>query len=515
MTHAVAAPVPVSAAVRWLAFIAACLGSAAYVVALTTSGTALPYMQGAFSAAPDQMSWMLTSFIIGTTIVTACTGWISTRFGRKRIHLISLAGFTIASLLCGLSSSLYEAVVYRVLQGMFGAPLLPMGQAIGTDLFPPEKQGFVIGALAVGAASGAVFGPYVGGVLVELYGWPWVFFIIVPLGAIAFLSSWLFTRATPRDTRQTMSWTGFILLSIAICAFQLALNRGERLEWFESPEIIAEVAVAGLAFYAFIAHTMLGRKPFFDRALFLDRNYAVGNFLVFIYGALNFLQLFLVPVLLQSLAGYTIAEAGYLIGWRAAGLLLTSLAFSFVADRVGPRTAFVVGFLCMFVSAWSMSRWTTDVRGFDVAWTLFLQGACSAIAYIPIAVMAFATLPQRLKDEGTAVFYLMSTLGTATGTALIYNVLSRSSKVNQDALGAEFSAYGAAFRQGIVPSFLDPGIPGGLATVSAEIAKQSAMIAYNNCFLLIALVTLATIPFALIVKLPKTGETPRQNETLR
>ena len=493
----------VSATVRWLAFIAACLGSASYVMALTTSGTALPYMQGAFSAAPDQMSWMLTSFIIGTTIVTACTGWISMRFGRKRVHVVSLAGFTIASLLCGLSSSLYEAVIYRVLQGMFGAPLLPLGQAIGTDLFPPEKQGFVISALAVGAASGAVIGPYVGGVLVELYGWPWVFFIIVPLGTIAFAAAWLFTQATPSDARQRMSWTGFGLFSIAICAFQLALNRGERLEWFESPEIVVEVAVACFAFYAFIAHTILARRPFFDRGLFLDRNYAIGSFLVFIYGALNFLQLFLVPVLLQSLAGYTIAEAGYLLGWRAAGLVLISLAFSPVADKVNPRTAFIGGFLCMFVSAWSMSQWTTDVRHMDVAWTLFLQGACSAISYIPIAVMTFATLPQRLKDEGTAVFYLMSTLGTATGTAIIYNVLSRSSKVNQDALGAQFSAYSAAFRQSIVPSFFDPGRPGGLATVSAEIAKQSAMIAYNNCFYLIALVTLATIPFALIVRLPK------------
>lgn len=493
----------VSATVRWLAFIAASLGSACYVMALTTSGTALPYMQGAFSAAPDQMSWMLTSFIIGTTIVTACTGWISTRFGRKRVHVVSLAGFTAASLLCGLSSSLYEAVIYRVLQGMFGAPLLPLGQAIATDLFPPEKQGFVIGVLAVGAASGAVFGPYAGGVLVELYGWPWVFFVIVPLGTVAFAAAWLFTPVTPSDSRQRMRWTGFSLLSIAICAFQLALNRGERLEWFESREIIAEVSIASLAFYAFIVHTMLARRPFVDRGLFLDRNYAIGSFLVFIFGALNFLQLFLVPVLLQSLAGYTIAEAGYLLGWRAAGLIISSLLFSPVADRVGPRTAFVGGFVCMAVSAWGMSEWTTDVRGMDVAWTLFLQGACSGISYIPIAMMAFATLPPRLKDEGTAIFYLMSALGTATGTALIYNVLSRSSKVNQDALGAQLSGYSAVFRQSIVPPFFDPGLPAGLATISAEIAKQSAMIAYNNCFYLIALVTLATIPFALIVKLPK------------
>lgn len=503
MTQTVAGSSVASVAVRWLAFIAASLGSACFVMALTTSGTALPYMQGTFSAAPDQMSWMLTSFIIGTTIVTACTGWISTRFGRKRVHVVSLAGFTVATLLCGFSSSLYEAVIYRVLQGMFGAPLMPLGQAIATDLFPPEKQGFVISVLAVGAASGALFGPYVGGVLVELYGWPWVFFIMVPLGTIAFVVALLFTPMTPSDSRQRMNWTGFSLLSIAICAFQLALNRGERLEWFESGEIIVEMAVAALAFYVFIVHTMLARRPFVDRGLFLDRNYAIGSFLVFIFGALNFLQVFLVPVLLQSIAGYTIAEAGYLLGWRAAGLILCSLLFSSIADRVGPRTAFVGGFMCMAISAWGMSQWTTDVRSMDVAWTLFLQGACSGISYIPIAVMAFTTLPQRLKDEGTAIFYLMSTLGTATGTALIYNVLSRSSKVNQDALGAQLSAYSNVFRQSIVPSIFNPGLPGGLSAVSAEITKQSAMIAYNNCFYLIALITLATLPFALIVKVPK------------
>jgi MFS transporter, DHA2 family, multidrug resistance protein len=503
MTQAVAQPVLASGATRWLAFLAASLGGSAYILTLTVSGTALPYMQGAFSAAPDQMSWMLTSFIIGTTIMTACTGWMATRFGRKRLHVVSLAGFTATSLLCGLSSSLEEAVLFRVLQGMFGAPLLPLGQVVATSVFPPEKQGFVIGFLATGTAAGGLAGPYIGGLMVEAYGWPWVFFITVPLGIFALLSAWLFTPSIPPDPSQRMSWPGFILAAAAIGAFQLALNRGERLEWFESLEIVLEMAVAGFAFYAFVAHTTLARRPFFDRGLFMDRNYMIGCALVCIFGALNFLQLFLVPVLLQSLAGYTIAEAGYVLGWRAAGLVISTLVFSPIADRAEPRTTFVASFFCMAVSAWGMSTWTLDVLQIDVAWTLFLQGVCSGVGYIPIAVMAFSTLPMRLRDEGTALFYLMSALGTATGTAAIYNVLSRSIKVNQDALGGQLSSYSEAFRQGAVPALFDPLLPGGLAAVSAEIARQSAMIAYNNCFYLIAVVTLATLPLALFVRLPK------------
>ncbi|MFO0997761.1 MAG: DHA2 family efflux MFS transporter permease subunit [Alphaproteobacteria bacterium] len=491
------------AARRWLALAAAMTGSAVYMLSLTISATAIPHMQGAFSAAPDQISWMLTSFIIGTTITTACSGWIASRYGRKRVFVFACGGFTVMSILCGLATSLGQEVLFRTLQGLIGAPLLPLSQAIAIDTFPPEKRGLAISLQGFGAVSGAVIGPYVGGVLVEAYGWPWVFFVYVPLGALAFVASWAFVPEIERDPGRTLSWTGFGLFIVAIATFQLMLNRGERLDWFASSEVIAEAAVAGIAFYAFVLHTAAAREPFFAPQLFRDRNYLIGLFLVFVFGALIFLQMFLVPVLLLEFVGFTMKDVGYVLGWRALGLMASTLAIGPVVDRLDPRLTFVGGFLFMAASAWVMSQWTLEIRPGDVAWANFLQGICSGVAYIPIAVMAFSTLPERLRNDGVALFFLMSNLGTATGTAAIFNFLTRSMRVNRSVITEHLTLYNELFRSGGVPRLWDLHTTGGLAAMDAEVVRQAAIIAYTNSFYLIALVTLAVLPLALFVRLPK------------
>ncbi len=483
---------------RWLAFLAATFGSASQVLTLAVSGGALPYMQGAFSAAPDQMAWVLTSFVIGTTVATAFSGWLATRFGRKRFYLVSAAGFTIATMMCGFATSLSQAVLFRTLQGMFSAPLSPLGQAIVLDCFAREKQGFAVGVWSLGSVSGALIGPYIGGLLVEAHGWPWLFFLTMPASAMAFVMCWAFVPDVPPDRGRHLGFVGFGAIVVAISAMQLALNRGERLDWFDSTEIVIEIAVATIAFYLFVAHTALARRPFVDRSLFVNRNYAIGAALIFVFGALNFLQMFMIPVLLQTLGGYTIVDSGYFLGWRAAGLILSMLILVPVIDRIDVRLSFVGGFLFQVASAWSMSRWTLDIRGTDVAFTIFLQGVCSGIAFIPITMMAFSTLPARLRDDGAAMFFLMMTLGTATGTAAIFNVLTRSIKINREELGAQISVFGSVFRHGAAPHPAER-----LASLDAEVLRQSAMIAYNNSFLLIAVATLAVLPLAVFVRMPK------------
>lgn len=504
MTEITEPPSPaLGAARRWLALIAAMMGAAVYMLSLTISATAIPHMQGAFSAAPDQIAWMLTSFIIGTTITTACSGWIATRFGRKRVFLLATGGFTVMTVMCGLSTSLGEEVLFRTLQGLFGAPLLPLSQAIAIDSFPPEKRGLAIGFQGFGAVSGGVVGPYFGGVLVEAYGWPWVFFVYVPLGALAFLASWAFVPEIERDRTRPLGWVGFGLLIIGIATFQLMLNRGERLDWFDSPEVVIEGAVAAIAFYAFVLHTIAARQPFFAPQLFRDRNYNIGLLLVFVFGALIFLQMFLVPVLLLEFVGYTMKDVGYLLGWRALGLMASTLAIGPVVDRLDPRLTFVGGFLAMAASAWAMSEWTLDVREGDVAWANFLQGICSGVAYIPIAVMAFSTLPERFRNDGVALFFLMSNLGTATGTAAIFNFVTRSMRINRSVITEHLTVYNQLFQSGGMPRLWNLRTTSGLAAIDAEVVRQAAIIAYTNSFYLIALVTLAVLPLALFVRLPK------------
>jgi MFS transporter, DHA2 family, multidrug resistance protein len=487
---------------RWLALLATMLGLAVYMLTITLSGAALPHMQGTFSAAPDQMAWLLTSFVIGTTIVTACCGWIAMRIGRTRLYCIAAAGFTVASVLCGFSTSLEEALVYRTLQGMFGAPLSPMGQAIAVDSFPRRQQGMAVALWSMGGVLGTLIGPYAGGILVEEYGWPWVFYVNVPFGVLAFLAAAAFVPEIEKDRFRTFNWYGFTVLAIAITGVQIVLNRGERLDWFDSTEIVAAAAAAAACLYLFVLHLSYARQPFFDPSILADRNYAIGLTMVFIHGAIIYLQLFLMPVLLQSLAGYGVRDVGGMLAFRAAGIATGMIIVSVISDRVDTRLIFLAGFACLIASAWNMSGWTAEVRSFDASLAMFLNGMGSATSYVPLSLLAFSTLAERKRNEGMALFYVAQSLGTATGTAVIYNVLTRSMRVNHDAMSEVLTPYNELFKLG---GMWNLSTPGGLAALDAEIGRQAAMVAYNNSFYLIAIIGLLLLPVAVFLRPPKRG----------
>ncbi|MFO0997287.1 MAG: DHA2 family efflux MFS transporter permease subunit [Alphaproteobacteria bacterium] len=505
MAQAVIAPPDVSpriSARSWLALMGGAMGTSTYMTALTITGTAIPHMQGAFSAAPDQIAWLLTAFIVGTTIMTACSGWISGRFGLRRFFLIASGGFAVTTVLCGLSSSLIEAVIFRVMQGMFGAPLLPLGQAIAMNAFPSNRQGLATAMWMAFGNVGSIFGPFVGGVLVENYGWPWVFFVTVPLSLIAFAATWLFVFDTERAEPTKFDWIGFGLLSVTIAALETMLSRGERLLWFDSPEIVAEAAIAALAFYLFAIRITSARAPFVPSALFLNRNYVIGSAFYFVHGAVVFLPLFLLPLQLQSLAGYDIMGVGELLTCRGLGFLAGALLVSRLSDRVDPRLILVLGFGCTAVSTWGMSSWTLEVRAFDVIWAGFINGASSSIAYVPLTVIAFWTLPGRYRTQGLGFFYVVSFLGTATGTAIIFNVLTRSMRINHDVLAERLTPYNELFNYAFVPRLWSWSHQGGVAAFDAEIMRQSMMIAYNNSFYLIALTAIVVLPLIVFIRLP-------------
>jgi DHA2 family multidrug resistance protein len=499
---------PLYGAKRWLSLFAAMMGTTVYMMTITTSGTAIPHMQGAFSAAPDQMAWMFTAFIIGTTIVTACSGWISMRFGRKRLYLISGVGFTLASILCGFSSSLEEGVLFRTLQGAFGAPLIPLGQAIAIDAFPHERQGQATVFWSIGGMMGSILGPVLGATLVENYGWPWVFYVNVPFGVLAVGLTWFFVPEITIERSRRFAWLGFAALSIAIAAFELMLSRAERLDWFASTEIVVEMIVAAVAFYLFIIHTATARIPFVDRSILRDRNYVVALAFIFVYGAIVFLQLFLVPILLQDLAGYDIESVATLLSWRGLGLVSGMALIGPFTERVDARIILVFGFLCLVASAWGMSNSTLDVRAADVAWTNFLQGMGSGVAYVPIVMFGFSTLPQRLRTEAVALLYVVSNLGTATGTAVIFNFLVRNIRVNHDVMSERVTPFNELIQLGLVPHLWDWTHQSGIAAMDAEIARQAAIIGYNNSFFLIALSALVVLPLGLLIRMPPRTRSP-------
>ena len=485
---------------RWLIVASGILGTLLFVVAITGAGMVLPHMQGSFSAAPDQIAWVVTAFIVGAAVANVCVGWVSDRIGRRNLYLVSVAGFTAASALCGLADNLFTLVLFRILQGVFGAALSPIGQAIVIDAFGRGRQGFGTSIHSMGATWGSFVGPVLAGYLADLAGWRWVFFAAVPFGLAALALSWF---SVPRDearSERRLDWTGFATLGIAIGALMLMLSRGNRLDWFESTEIIAAGTVAALALYVFLAHTATSARPFVPLALFADRNFAIALLLIFVFGGYNYLPLFVLPLVLTEVAGYSLPLIGVLLGCRTFGVLIGILCIFRIADRADPRLLILVGFVALILPQWLMAQWGTDVTPGNVVWAMVIQGFGSGIPYVGISALALATLPAELRVQGVSLLYLVYNLGVAIATALLFNLLAQDLQASHELLSQLVSPLNEVFRQSVPKRLLDLNNPDHLASLSAEIGRQSIMLAFNSAFLLTVAVGVAALPLILLAR---------------
>ena len=473
---------------------AATIGTAAYDFTWTVVGVALPHMQGAFSATPDQIAWVMTGFIVGSAMMMASVGWLTARLGRRRLFMVALAGYTLTLLGCGMSTSLFGEVTWRFVQGVLGAPLLPLGQAITVDAFPPERHGKATSIWAIAIIAGGAFGPVFGGALIEHFGWPWIFYVTIPVGAVSFIAAWLVIPEIPNEPDRKLDWTGFASLMVAIVAVQLMLSRGERLDWFDSPEIAAEGFVAGLAFYVFCAHTVTARKPFIDRALFRNRNYVFGLVFLLVIGAVIILSNVLLPLLLENLAGYPAIQTGFLLIPRGVGVIIGLLLIGQVEHRIDPRAVILFGLVGVALSSWQMAQWTIDVRPWDVMWPNFVQGVASGIMWVPISALALGTLEKRFQADGYAIFYLQFDIGSAVGVAGAIALHTRHTQINHAILTEHVNLFNELLRYPAVREMWDIADAEGLAALDFEITRQAAMIAYNNSFLLIAVASAVLLP---------------------
>ncbi len=295
---------------RPLVMFAVVLATGMSALDLTIGAVALPHMRGTFSATPDQVSWVLTSYIVATAVVMPLTGWLSMRFGRKRLFLTAIVGFTLASVLCGLASSLSQEVLFRAIQGMFGAPLVPLAQSIVLDTHSREEQGRAMSIWGFGVTLAPIIGPVLGGFLTEAYGWPWIFYINVPLGVVTLIAAIVAIPADPPSQKTKVDGFGIAALALFIACTQLVLDRGERYDWFASAEILIETGLAALGLYLFVVHCMTAERPFLERRLFRDRNYVIGLALVFLFGFILLPPLFMLPIFLQDLRGYPLSTVG-------------------------------------------------------------------------------------------------------------------------------------------------------------------------------------------------------------
>ena len=483
---------------QWLILATLTLTSTLYAMSITIANIALPQLQGALAATQDQIAWTVTFNIVGTAIVTPMTGWLTKRFGQRRLMLTAVFGFAISSIMCGQATTLTELVVYRVFQGAFGGPLVPLSQAIILGVFPRTLHSFATAIWGMGVVCGPIIGPTVGGYISEAYSWRWVFYIIAPFSLLAFWGAWLYIRDTSRDKCARLDWTGFISLSIALTALQLFLDRGNRLDWFESNEVILEGAIAVVFFYIFTAHILTTKTPYLNPKLLKDRNYFLGAVLVFLYGMLNFTPIVLYPSMLQDLRGYPESIIGLLLAARGVGALAGNFLVLWISKN-DPRVGLVIGFLAQAVSCWILANFDINMTTRGVAWASALQGFGVGVTWVPLTVMMFSSIDPKYIPEGTAVLHLLRNIGSSIYISLTVTVVIRSTTQNYMDMSNFINPFNERFSFKDLMGFWEPETFSGLMGLSGEIERQAAMIGYINAFYLLALTGFIALPLIFFV----------------
>jgi DHA2 family multidrug resistance protein len=486
------------------------LASLLHAVSMTTAYVALPHMQGNLSASPDQITWVLTSYVVASAIFTAITGWVSVRFGRKLIFLISIVGFTATSLLCAAATGLQELVIYRILQGAFSAPLLPVSQAIMLDTYPRERHGFAMGIWSMGMIAGPVFGPTIGAFFTEFYSWRWVFYMNIPLGIVAFIGVLLAVPETRKNRGHMLDSFGLITLALGVGALQLMLDRGERNEWFASTEIIVEGVLAILCLYLFVAHSLTAKNPFLNTQVFRDRNFVVGQLLIMAFGLTVFSSMFLLPLFLQNVQDYPVLTSGMVLSMRGIGTLVGMGVINQLSKRFSLRAIIIMSLLAIAFSSQSMTGWTSEVSIWQVTWITIINGFGMGMLWVALTTVTFSTLAPSLRTEGAALFALIRAVGASIGISIAVTILTRSTQINYATMMEFVTVYNDGFLLLGEGSSWNLETMKGLAAVQKEVFGQAEMIGYINDFKLLMFAALFSIPIAMMLRSPraKPGETP-------
>ena len=463
----------------------------------TIANVALPHMQGTLSGTQDQMTWVLTSYIVAAAITIPFTGWLATRIDRKIVFLVSIAGFTISSALCGLAQNITQIVLFRLLQGVSGAALVPLSQAVLFDINPRERYGRAMATWGIGVTLGPILGPALGGWLTENYNWRWVFYINMPVGVFAFLGLLIYLPARRENRATPFDFFGFVTLSVAIGALQVVMDRGQLKDWFSSPEIVVEAIVCAIALYLFLVHMLTHKHPFINRALFKDANFVASNVFIFVVGVVLFATLALLPPMLQELMNYPVVTTGLVTAPRGIGTLFAMIIVGRLIGRVDARALIGFGLAITTVSAWQMTHFSLLMGYGPIIESGVLQGFGVGFVWVPLSTVAFATLDERFRTEGTAFFNLLRNLGSSIGISAVQTLLTRNTQAVHASLATDLTPFAAT---------VDPALraatsnEASLAALNAEVTRQAAMIAYIDDFKLIMIMTIGLMPLLLLLR---------------
>ncbi|HEY1614904.1 MAG TPA: DHA2 family efflux MFS transporter permease subunit [Rhizomicrobium sp.] len=468
----------------------------------TIANVALPYMQGSLAASRDQITWVLTSYIVAAAIMTAPVGWIASRFGRKRFAIVSLTGFTIASMACGAAQTLDQMIIFRLIQGAFGASLSPLSQSIMLDLYPPQKRGSVMAIWGMGVMVGPILGPTLGGYLTDAYDWRWVFYVNLPFGIAAVAGIWLFFRDTHRDESLKFDWFGFAALGFALAGLQLMLDRGTTKDWFSSSEVIVEAVVAGLGFYLFLVHMFTTSRSFVPLDIFKDRNFSMALVLMLIVSLIMLASSALLPPYLENLGGYTVTETGMLMAPRGIGTMIAMVFAGRLAMRLDSRHVMAAGTAMLLWTLWEMSRWMPSISPAWLGFVSFVQGVGMGLIFVPMNLIAFATLSPTLRTDASAMFNLIRNVGSAIGVSITTTVLASSIQTIHAQLAGNVSPFNRALGANAPSMLWNPQLPFGVAQLDAIVQYNAQIIAYANDFLFMFFISLPALAMLFLMKRP-------------
>jgi DHA2 family multidrug resistance protein len=477
------------------------LATVVYSLDSTIAAVALPHMQGSFSTTQEQVAWVLTSYIVSSAIMTPMAGYLADRLGRRRLFMLAVAGFVLASMACGLAQNIEEMVAFRILQGAFGAPLVPLSQAAILDAYTPATYGRGMAIFGVGVMLGPIIGPTLGGWLTEYFSWRWVFFINLPIGLIALAGLHLTVHDHPGENRaRRFDLAGFLYLGIAIGAVQLLLDRGNSLAWFESTEIQIEALVAALCLYLFVVQVMTRDQPFVDPHIFRDKNFSMSLALGFVIGLNLMATMAILPPFMQSLLGYPVLTAGMIMAPRGLGTMISMALVGRLVTRFDPRLLIVVGLCCVAVALWQMSLFDHNVTPGMIAWTGLLQGFGLGFTFVPMSTMAFATLPPRYRADASAFYSLSRNIGSSVGVSVLMGALAVYIRENRAHLVTHINPFNPLLAN---PDFVIPGgigSPEGMAIVDHLVQREALMLGYLQDFRLMTLMTCLAIPLVLVLR---------------
>jgi len=475
------------------------------VLDTTVANVSLPYMQGTLSTTQDQINWVLTSYIIASAIMTSPVGWLSARFGRKRLYIVCTVGFTVASMLCGISQNIEQMVLFRLTQGAFGAALVPLAQAVMLDAYPTAQRAAAMAIWGMGIMLGPIMGPVLGGYLTETYSWRWVFYINVPFGVLTALGLSLVMPESRIRRDLPFAWFGFLTLSLGIGALQMMLDRGEDQGWFSSREIVIEAVLSIAGFYFFLADSFTAKRPLIPLRMFRDWNFSIAVVFMFLIGIILLATMALVTPYLQNLLGYPVLTSGFLLGARGVGTFVSMMIVGRLIGKIDARALIFVGLLLSTGAVWFMVYWSPESSATAIAVDGVAQGLGLGLVFVPLNTVAFATLPSEYRTDGTAIWTLIRNLGSSVGISVVIAQLTTMTTSFHSQLAEQINPFNDALKSPDVAGILSTATETGRALLDGLITQQAAIMAYSNDFLIMTFVSLAAFPLLMLIRKAKVS----------